>query len=110
MNKVLILGGYGNFGKRIAKLFIRQKIHVMIAGRSIIKAQEALNELMKGRTTLIIAHRLATIRKVDRIYVLTEGKIAEQGTPSRISSRCCRCVCQPCSSSICVLKKGMGCE
>ena len=42
--------------------------------------QEALNELMKGRTTLIIAHRLATIRKVDRIYVLTEGKIAEQGT------------------------------
>lgn len=42
--------------------------------------QEALNELMKGRTTLLIAHRLATIRKVDRIYVLTEGKIAEQGT------------------------------
>jgi ABC transporter fused permease/ATP-binding protein len=42
--------------------------------------QEALNELMKGRTTLIIAHRLATIRKVNRIYVLTEGKIVEQGS------------------------------
>ena len=42
--------------------------------------QEALDELMNGRTTLIIAHRLATIRKVDRIYVLSEGKIIQQGS------------------------------
>jgi len=42
--------------------------------------QEALARLMKGRTTLVIAHRLSTIEHADRVVVLAEGRISEQGT------------------------------
>ncbi|MBR5850783.1 MAG: ABC transporter ATP-binding protein [Alistipes sp.] len=42
--------------------------------------QEALNNLLKGRTSVIIAHRLSTIQGADKIIVVSEGKIAEQGT------------------------------
>ena len=42
--------------------------------------QEAINNLMKDRTSIIIAHRLSTVRNVDTIYVLNEGRIIEQGS------------------------------
>lgn len=42
--------------------------------------QDAFNELMKGKTTIIIAHRLSTIQKMDRIIVLDNGHIVEEGT------------------------------
>lgn len=42
--------------------------------------QKSLAELMKGRTTFVIAHRLTTIRKADQILVIEQGKIDEQGT------------------------------
>ena len=42
--------------------------------------QEALGELMKGRTTIVIAHRLSTIQKMDRILVVENGHIVEEGT------------------------------
>ena len=42
--------------------------------------QQALDKLMKNRTTLVIAHRLTTVRKLDKILVLEKGKIIEQGT------------------------------
>ena len=42
--------------------------------------QEALNKLMKGRTSFVIAHRLSTIRNADNIFVIDKGQIAETGT------------------------------
>ena len=45
-----------------------------------ILIQEALNELAKGRTTLIVAHRLSTIKNANRILVVNGGKIIESGS------------------------------
>ncbi len=49
--------------------------------------QTALDRLMVGRTTLVIAHRLATIRAADRILVLDDGRIVEEGTHAALSRR-----------------------
>jgi ATP-binding cassette, subfamily B, bacterial len=49
--------------------------------------QEALDRLMQGRTTLVIAHRLATIRSADRILVLEAGRIVEEGTHDTLLDR-----------------------
>jgi ATP-binding cassette subfamily B protein len=54
---------------------------------SEILVQQGLNAAMQGRTTLIIAHRLATVQQVDRIVVLEEGRIVETGTPENLRNQ-----------------------
>jgi ATP-binding cassette subfamily B protein len=48
--------------------------------------QDALERLMQGRTTLVIAHRLATVRAADRIVVMDGGRIVEQGTHGQLTA------------------------
>ncbi|MEL7528623.1 MAG: ATP-binding cassette domain-containing protein, partial [Pseudomonadota bacterium] len=48
--------------------------------------QKALERLMEGRTTLVIAHRLATVLKADRIVVMEDGRIVEAGTHAELSA------------------------
>jgi ABC-type multidrug transport system fused ATPase/permease subunit len=49
--------------------------------------QEALDKLMKGRTSIVIAHRLSTLRNADKILVIQNGKIVEQGTHQELIAR-----------------------
>jgi subfamily B ATP-binding cassette protein MsbA len=46
--------------------------------------QEAIYNLMQHRTSIVIAHRLSTIQNADKILVVADGKIAEQGTHSEL--------------------------
>ena len=52
-----------------------------------ILIQQALDELCKGRTTLVVAHRLSTIKNADEIAVVAEGKIKEKGTHDELLSK-----------------------
>ena len=49
--------------------------------------QEALQPLMRGRTTFVVAHRLSTIQRADRILVFDKGKVVEQGTHAQLMER-----------------------
>ena len=51
------------------------------------KVQSALTKLMRGRTTLVVAHRLSTIVEADVIYVIDGGRIAESGRHAELMAR-----------------------
>lgn len=53
--------------------------------QSEVLVQQALEKLMEGRTTLVIAHRLSTIKKVDRIFVINDGRLAEMGSHAELT-------------------------
>lgn len=94
-------------GERGIKLSVGQKQRIAIA-RAILRdprilildeptsaldarteayISKSLEELMKGRTTFVIAHRLSTVRKADKILVLEHGKVAEEGTHEELVTR-----------------------
>ncbi|MCB1610658.1 MAG: ATP-binding cassette domain-containing protein, partial [Xanthomonadales bacterium] len=51
------------------------------------QVQQALRSAMNGRTTLVIAHRLSTVEQADRIVVMDEGRIVEQGSHAELLAR-----------------------
>ncbi|NLG36439.1 MAG: ATP-binding cassette domain-containing protein, partial [Clostridiales bacterium] len=55
--------------------------------RTEVHIQQAMLELMRGRTCFVIAHRLSTIQKADQILVIDEGRIVERGTHSELLMR-----------------------
>jgi ATP-binding cassette subfamily B multidrug efflux pump len=52
--------------------------------RTEVRIQKALLRLMEGRTSFVIAHRLSTIRDADRVIVIKDGEIVEQGTHQQL--------------------------
>ncbi|WP_286829806.1 MULTISPECIES: ABC transporter transmembrane domain-containing protein [Kordiimonas] len=72
---------------RDAPILLLDEATSALDAESELKVQEALEHLMEGRTTLVIAHRLATVKKVDRIIVLEDGKIVAEGTHDELVAK-----------------------
>ena len=72
---------------RDPKILILDEATSSLDSESELLVKEALEKLMKGRTSFIIAHRLSTILKADRIVVLSDGKILEVGSHQELLAK-----------------------
>ena len=69
---------------RDAPILLLDEATSALDAKSEAFVQEALNHLSEGRTTLVIAHRLSTVRKADQIIVMERGRVVEQGTHAQL--------------------------
>lgn len=66
------------------RILILDEATASVDTRTEVLIQKAMNRLLKGRTSFVIAHRLSTVRNADQVLVLDEGKLVEQGTHSTL--------------------------
>ncbi|BCJ91856.1 ABC transporter ATP-binding protein [Terrihabitans soli] len=69
---------------RNAPILLLDEATSALDAASEVKVRDALNELMKGRTTIVIAHRLSTVRQADIIHVMEAGRLIESGTHEQL--------------------------
>ncbi|MET4222702.1 ATP-binding cassette subfamily B protein [Bradyrhizobium sp. LB14.3] len=70
-----------------APVLILDEATSSLDSESEVLIQQAMERLMKGRTCIVVAHRLSTVRRLDRILVFDDGVIAEQGTDATLTKR-----------------------